>query len=248
MRQRAFIAPPVLALVLAALPAAPEEPAGAPPPGEAVKAADRALAAAVAAGDAEAFGALLADDALFLGGGVLRGRQAVVAGWAPFLEEGGRMRLAWEPAEAVVAASGDRAYTVGDYTLTARGEDGSESVTPGRYVSVWTREGDGPWRVAADGSLAEDAGRSAAALLEHRSGTGPGAAVTASWRPVRTLTAASGELAVDLGTYRVEAGEMAAGEAPAAAAGAYFTVWRREADGAWTLAAESASPPAPPGG
>jgi len=234
-------------LVWAAAPAAPANAAGAPSPGESVKAADRALAAAVAAGDAEAFGALLAEDALFLGGGVLRGREAVVAGWAPFLEEGGRLRLAWEPEEAVVAASGDLAYTVGAYTLTARAEDGSESVTPGRYLSVWTREGDGPWRVAADGSLVEDAARALAAILERRSGTGPGAAVTAAWRPVRTLVAASGELAVDLGSYRVEAGEMAAGEAPAAAAGAYFTVWRREAGG-WTLAAESASPPAPPGG
>jgi uncharacterized protein (TIGR02246 family) len=235
-----LLAASLLAAPSGSAPAAAGPPAGAEPPAAAVAAADRALAAAVAAGDPETFAALLAEDALFLGTGELRGREAVVAGWAPFFEPGGAARLAWEPTESVVAASGDLAYTTGDYTLTVAAEDGAASVTPGHYLTVWRREGEGPWRVAADGTRVEDRDRAVAETLAGRPEAGPEAAIVLSWRPERAVRAASGELAYGVGSYRVEI-DSPAGRA--ALGGTYLTVWRG-GEGGWTALASSLTPAA----
>jgi uncharacterized protein (TIGR02246 family) len=220
-------------------PAAAGSTAEAESPEAAVAAADRALAAAVAAGDPEAFAARLADDALFLGGGELRGREAVVAGWARFLDPGGAARLAWEPTESVVAASGDLAYTAGDFTLTVAAEDGTESLTPGHYLSVWRRDGEGPWRVAADGNRVENRDHFLAETLAGRPEAGPEAAIALSWRPERAVRSASGELAYSVGAYRAEL-DSPAGRA--ALGGTYLTVWR-DGEGGWTPVASSLTPP-----
>lgn len=55
--------------------------------------------------------------------------------------------LAWEPAYAEVAASGDLGWTTGPWELRPAGAD--TAVAWGHFHSVWRRE-DGAWRVAAD--------------------------------------------------------------------------------------------------
>ena len=137
----------VVVLAGATSPAWPQEP---PAEKAAVVAADEALAAAVATGDREAFRALLADEALFLGGGVSRGRVAILASWAPLLDPDSGIQLEWAPDQVRVASSGDLAYTVGEYRMTRRDSAGDLVVTEGIYVTVWGRGGDGRWRVLVD--------------------------------------------------------------------------------------------------
>jgi uncharacterized protein (TIGR02246 family) len=114
----------------------------------AAREADRAFSAASAARDPGAFAALVAEDAVFLGGsGLQAGRAAVAAAWAPFLTQGGP-RLTWEPIEAFAAGSGDLAVTQGRFRYEPPGGPAEE----GHYVTVWRREADGELRAFLDGS------------------------------------------------------------------------------------------------
>ena len=58
-------------------------------------------------------------------------------------------RLEWAPETARVSARGDMGWTWGNSTYTA--PDGTR--TPGRYISVWTRDYEGNWRFAFDAAL-----------------------------------------------------------------------------------------------
>lgn len=136
-------------LTLAALPPIPAKAAA----GEAtdsLRAAEIAFARSVAEHDRAAFAATIAEDAIFLGaGGPLRGRDAIVEAWAPFLAEDGP-RLEWHPEVAEVEDGGDFGITRGPYTYTGRGPDGEPVTEQGTFTSVWRREGDGSWRVVFD--------------------------------------------------------------------------------------------------
>jgi ketosteroid isomerase-like protein len=115
-------------------------------PGAEALAADRGLAAAVAAHDLSAFAALLDAEALFFGGrGLAPGRAAVLERWAPLLAEGGP-RLTWAPDRAEAAASGDLVFTFGASVFQADGEPPE----PGRYLTAWRRGADGRLRVIVD--------------------------------------------------------------------------------------------------
>ena len=54
--------------------------------------------------------------------------------------------LDWEPLGGAVSASGDLAYTYGDYET----RNGDEVIARGRYVTVWRKGEDGVWRVLTD--------------------------------------------------------------------------------------------------
>lgn len=110
--------------------------------------ADLAMAAAVAAGDLEAFAGHVAADGIFFGArGPAAGRAAVGIAWGPFFEPGGP-RLAWAPDRAVAAPSGDLVFTFGGWTFTPAG--GGPAAT-GRYLTAWRRDADGLLRAALDG-------------------------------------------------------------------------------------------------
>lgn len=117
---------------------------------EEVLEADRGFDAAVARGDRAAFSALVATDAVFLGTTTSRGRPAVVESWGPLLDQDGSVSLRWSPETAVVAASGDLAYTLGAYRLERRDADGRVEAATGDYVTVWRRDPDGRWRAIVD--------------------------------------------------------------------------------------------------
>lgn len=57
--------------------------------------------------------------------------------------------LTWDPNYAEVSASGDLGYTVGRYESRAH-RDGETVVDSGTYLTVWTRQSDGTWKVKAD--------------------------------------------------------------------------------------------------
>ena len=117
----------------------------------AVRAADKAFANAVALGDRELFASFIAEDATFLGGGLTQGRDAIVVDWGIFFAAGVRATITWEPHTVEVAASGDLAYTLGDFEVQSIGPDGQPHKSTGTYVSIWRKQAGGSWQVVVDG-------------------------------------------------------------------------------------------------
>jgi uncharacterized protein (TIGR02246 family) len=139
---------PVLVVGLSVSAFAEERPTGVA--GE-VWAADVEFDRASDTADLELFASLVAVDAVFLGsGGVLEGREAIVAAWSPLFAADRETVLRWQPHTVEVAASGDLAYTIGDYQSSTTLPDGSIARVAGTYVSIWKRGEDGKWRVVVD--------------------------------------------------------------------------------------------------
>ncbi len=88
--------------------------------------------------------------ALFPGLPPLQGRDAIVKQ----LEAAGGGQLSWRPQKATVATSGDLGFTWGLYELTQTGQDGQPRTIHGKYVTVWRKLGDGPWKIVLDGGSA----------------------------------------------------------------------------------------------
>ena len=108
-----------------------------------VREAERAFARSMATRDFSAFGALVADDAVFFGGrGAQRGKSAVLAGWKPFFDQP-QAPFSWEPETVEVLSSG----TLGLSSGPVKDPNGKPS---GVFNSIWRREADGRWRVVFD--------------------------------------------------------------------------------------------------
>lgn len=143
----------VATLLLAATPMAAPAAAEAPDLEQqraAVRAADEAFARAVELRDRELFASFIAEDATFLGGGLTQGRDAIVIDWGIFFAAGGSAKISWRPHTVEVAASGDLAYTLGDYEVHSTGPDGRPLESTGTYVSIWRKQADGSWKVVVD--------------------------------------------------------------------------------------------------
>jgi len=213
---------------------------------EAVRNADLAMAKAVADGDAGGFRSWLGDDAVFLGGAsVHSGPDQIVAAWSGILDPENPTSLAWEPTRVWLAASGELASTVGDFTLRYPGAGGELAAQDGRYLSVWSKGGDGRWRIVADGTLSSDHPAplelSPEQLHDWLPELAPDTELAIERRHQRTATAKSGDLAYTVGTYSVRAssgGDRREGR------GSYLTLWV-SGDGGWTAVAEAASPVRP---
>ncbi len=137
---------PLISLAVSLLLLCP--PLAAAEPADELRAAEIAFAASVADGDPERFAAFIDDDAVFVGGSVLRGREAIVEGWARFFAEGGP-RLVWQP-EIVEVRPDGLGLSRGPYTLTVTAEDGAEREVSGRFMSIWQRQADGGWKILFD--------------------------------------------------------------------------------------------------
>lgn len=111
-------------------------------------AADRAFnAKAQADGVPAAFNAYAAENALIVtSSDISTGRAGIAARYQNWTEGA---RLEWAPETARVSARGDMGWTWGNSVYTA--PDGAR--TPGRYVSIWTRDYDGNWRFAFDAPI-----------------------------------------------------------------------------------------------
>jgi ketosteroid isomerase-like protein len=55
--------------------------------------------------------------------------------------------LEWRAKDAVVAVSGELAYTYGTYKISLRG---SEESMQGSYVTIWKKQPDGKWKFVLD--------------------------------------------------------------------------------------------------
>ena len=108
-----------------------------------VRAAEAAFARTMAERDHAAFVAHLADEAVFFSGrGVLRGKNAVAAGWKPYYD-GPQAPFSWQPESIEVLDSGMLAHSSGPVFAP----DGRRIAT---FNSVWRREADGRWRIVFD--------------------------------------------------------------------------------------------------
>ncbi|HEU4364220.1 MAG TPA: nuclear transport factor 2 family protein [Candidatus Krumholzibacteria bacterium] len=106
-------------------------------------AAERAFAEmSVTVSMRDAFLENLADDGLVFRPGPVNGKEL----WRD--RPASNAVLSWEPVYAEVAEGGDVGFTTGPWEF--RPDRDSEPVAFGHYVSVWRRDGDGPWKVVAD--------------------------------------------------------------------------------------------------
>lgn len=155
MRSLPSVGPFALLLAVACSPSA--EP---PPPAvdleaerAALMAADRGWYEAYAASDspADVFAGQVVDDARLLPPGAPRadGREAVREVIAQ-LESLPGFSVSWAPAIAEVGGGGDLGYTIGSYQMTVPGPDGEPATVVGKYLTVWEKQPDGRWMVAAD--------------------------------------------------------------------------------------------------
>jgi ketosteroid isomerase-like protein len=111
-------------------------------------AADRAFAAmAQADGVPAAFNAYAAESALLVTSANVASGRAGVASRFQSWPEGVQLQRA--PETARVSARGDMGWTWGNSVHIAPGG----ARTPGRYVSIWTRDYDGNWRFSFDAPI-----------------------------------------------------------------------------------------------
>ncbi len=99
--------------------------------------------------DEKAFRSFIDRDARFVGSSVRRGPSEITEGWAPFLAEGGP-QIKWRPLHVEVLENGRLAFSRGLYRVTARNDDGTDSVSWGSFNSTWRLNEDGEWRVVFD--------------------------------------------------------------------------------------------------
>ena len=110
---------------------------------------DSAFAKAAAAKNADQIAAFYADSAVLLGPGapIANGKAAIRAAWAAFAGLPG-FALTFGPDK--VDVSGDRAFEVGHYELTANDKSGKPQTTKAKYVTVWGKQADGSWKLLVD--------------------------------------------------------------------------------------------------
>jgi Domain of unknown function (DUF4440) len=57
--------------------------------------------------------------------------------------------LTWTPIHGEMAASGDLGYVYGTWMFTAKDKEGKAEVEYGKYTTIWKKQKDGQWKVAA---------------------------------------------------------------------------------------------------
>ncbi len=75
-------------------------------------------------------------------------KQSIRAAWASLLAPD--TSLSWQASRVDVARSGDLAYVVGVYQMTAKDPQGKPVTDRGKFVEVWKKQADGNWKTVAD--------------------------------------------------------------------------------------------------
>ena len=83
----------------------------------------------------------------FQQGKMLSGIEEEKKNWTGMLSNP-NLTITWEP--EIVEASGGLGYTTGPFEIHVKQADGSETITRGRYVTIWRKQADGSWKAAVD--------------------------------------------------------------------------------------------------
>ena len=146
---------PLMATVLLGFGCAPpaEEPTAETPAvdleaeRDALMAADKGWSESIS--DVGEFLSYFADGAHFMPfGAPLAQGDAIRTTWEQLVSMPG-FALEWEATGADVAESSELGYTIGTFELTTE-QDGASMVTVGKYVTVWSKQADGSWKVQVD--------------------------------------------------------------------------------------------------
>lgn len=123
---------------------------------------EASFAASVEKHDAAAFASHLAKGAVFINGRPphLHGEAEVAAGWAGIVAGDGLI-LRWHPEFVAIGGDGRTALSRGPFTMERVDAPAAQSAAPalnpadrfriGTFQSVWTKDGDGQWKVMFDG-------------------------------------------------------------------------------------------------
>ncbi|MBS2210594.1 DUF4440 domain-containing protein [Carboxylicivirga mesophila] len=99
-------------------------------------------------GVTEAFLFYAAEDAVIMRNNkLIKGKDAIQAYFEDHTDTYQNIELKWSPDKVDVAASGDLAYTYGNYQLI---NHTSGETSEGIFHTVWKRQGDGQWRFVWD--------------------------------------------------------------------------------------------------
>ena len=117
----------------------------------ALRARDAEWSKGAAAKDAAGFASFFADAGVLMppNSPALTGRDAVQK-WATELMANPGFAVSWTATHAEAARSGDLGYTCGTYELTLHDAKGKPATDLGKYATVWKKQADGSWQVAAD--------------------------------------------------------------------------------------------------
>ncbi len=107
-----------------------------------VRAREAAFAKTMADRDLTAFASFVSEEAVFVGGSVMRGRRAVTEGWRR-LFEAKTAPFSWAPELVEVTDSGTLALSRGPVFAP-------NGTRTGTFTSTWRLEGDGVWRIVLD--------------------------------------------------------------------------------------------------
>jgi ketosteroid isomerase-like protein len=97
----------------------------------------------------DAFMAFIADDGLLFRPGAVNGKKWMIEHPAPPAKDDKKPLLAWQPAYAGMAASGDMGFTTGPWEAKADIKD-EKPQGYGHFVTVWKRQADGSWKFVVD--------------------------------------------------------------------------------------------------
>ena len=197
--------------------------------------------------DRNVFRAYVSENAVFLNDEVYRGRTEFILGWRRVFEA---QYLSYESEliGAHLAGSGELGWTLGQATLTVvePGREKKQREVSGHHFVVWALES-GRWKILAHCAVVIHA--------EHGAGRDARSALLASWpeleefsdgqirldwKPEITTRAESDDLLFTFGEYQVE---MSKAEQQHSGAGAFVSIWQRDAAGRWHLEAEGLTPP-----
>ncbi|MDH5621105.1 MAG: DUF4440 domain-containing protein [Gammaproteobacteria bacterium] len=99
--------------------------------------------------DAAAFATFIDADARFIGAGVQRGADAVVAAWSVFFGVAAP-RIMWRPQYIEVLEDATLALSRGPFKMVVTEADGATKEHWGTYNSIWRKQDDGTWKIVFD--------------------------------------------------------------------------------------------------
>lgn len=117
----------------------------------AIREADVEWSNVAGAKDADKFVSFVSDDgALLPPNSKLLATKQEIRAWVSELMANDGFAVSWQPTSVEASRGGDLGYTVGTYELTVNDAKGKPMTDRGKYVTVWQKQADGSWKVAAD--------------------------------------------------------------------------------------------------